>query len=149
MVRSERLLAPGSTAQSLFEDVVSHAVNEDSRAYQTMIAAIIRNMLVTDWMPSLAFLDGLSFREKRRAGYLIEFAVRKIANDRERKRALFGLIAKLRAVAENTPHTTLYPNPAGYEYTMERNTDELAREWGLLDGATRSNILKMLKDDQL
>jgi len=50
------------------------------------------------------------------------------------------------APQRKAPYTTLYPNPAKYEYSMERNTDELARDWGLLDGAARSNILKMLKE---
>jgi hypothetical protein len=144
-IRTKRLETGDSSPQSLFEDVVSHAVDEDARGYQTLFAAVIKNLIVTNWTPAVTTLP-LPSEQARRAGYLIEFAVGKMLRNVDKKRALMALAAGLRAATQGTPYTTLYPNPAKYEYSMERNTDELARDWGLLDGAARSNILKMLKE---
>ncbi len=143
-VRTDYLRSPDTTSQSLFEDVASHLVAEDSRGYQTLAAAVIRNMLTTDWVPDIANL--ISPQVQRRAGYLIEFAARKMVPDRGKKRILFALADTLRAATVNTPHTTLYPNSEHDAYSIENNTDQLAREWGLLDGAARSNILKMIAE---
>ena len=142
-VRTKRLETGDLSPQSLFVDVVSHAVDEGARGYQTLFAAVIKNLIVTDWTPSVTTLP-LSSEQARRAGYLIEFAVGKMLHNMDKKRALMALAAGFRTATQGMPYTTLYPNPAGYEYSMERNTDELARDWGLLDGATRSNILKMM-----
>jgi hypothetical protein len=131
--------------QSLFEKVSSHNAAEDSRGYQTLFAKLIESMLFTSWTPDISVPAIGTPQSQRRAGYLIEFAARKIVNSREKKRVLFELADALRAAVDKAPHTTLYPNPAQNQYSMERNTDQLAREWGLLDGATRSNILKMIK----
>ncbi len=143
-VQSEYLRAPEISPQLLFEDVASHAVAEDARGYQALAAEIIRNMLTTDWVPDIANLT--SPATMRRAGYLIEFAARKILHDRRKKQTLFALADRLRTATANTPQTVLFPNPERYEYSVERNSDQLARDWGILDNVARSDILKMLRD---
>ena len=75
---------------------------------------------------------------RARAGYLLEYAARKITSDRTKKLKLFSLALTLRP-GQSAQKLSLFPN-----IPQTPAPDGLCKEWGITDGLCRSNILKMI-----
>lgn len=122
--------------QTVFVQSCTHTVAEDYRGYQALYAAIILRLLQTDWLPDITDLPDPESRA--RAGYLLEYAARKISNDRTKKLKLFSLASTLRP-GQSAQKLSLFPN-----IPQTPAPDGLCKEWGITDGLCRSNILKMI-----
>ena len=145
MVETNYLTDPGVTPQNIFALFLSHQAAEDYRGYLALMAYTLNDLITSDWQPSLEFLESLSYEEKRRAGYLMEFAWRKMIQNTDKKAWLMETALLIKKKVEGSPSTTLFPPSEFFTPAHSgRLRDELAADWGLLDGVTRSDILKML-----
>ena len=145
IVETKYTSGPNVSRDEIFQVLVKHEAQEDARGYLALMAHALNNLMTTDWRPADDFLEALSLEEKKRAGYLFEFAWTKMLENSEKKQWVRKTAACLKDQVVGTPMARLFPKfESSFSKVDGRHNDTLAMEWGFEDGVLRENILKVL-----